>query len=131
MNAPRATIAIFNASDDTVDVLAEQLQHLSHVVRAYLREFRQGKHDIGAFIREHDPRVVIWDVSVPYYRNWAFLQKVRSTPTLEGRHLIVTTPNAAVLRDIVGGETGAIEIGDRSEDLERLLVVVSASLEHG
>ena len=131
MGGSRATIAIFNASADAIDVLAEHLGDESHVVRTYIRKFREGSHDLTAFVEEHNPRVVIWDISIPYYRNWEFLQKILNTPILEGRRLIITTPNAAVLRSVVGSDTGAIELAGRSEDLERLVQAVSAALDEG
>jgi hypothetical protein len=132
MTADRPVVMIFNASDDTLDVVTEYLarEHLS-CVRAFIREFRQGKSDLADFIRHHDPKVVIWDISVPYLINWSFLQATLKTPILDGRKLVLTTTNAARLDELVGFPTGAIEISDGAHDLERLLQSLSVVLARG
>src|SRR4051812_47440629 len=108
MASSNRTVALFNASDDTLDLLAARLATIRcHCVRSCIREFRDGTHDLKAFMRDHDPRVVVWDVSVPYYMNWTFLQNVRDTHLLDGRGLILTTTNVRRLNDIAGVTTGA------------------------
>ena len=127
-----AVVVIFNASDDTLDVLTEHLARAHYTcVRAFIREFRQGKRDVSAFIREHDPRVVIWDISVPYVMNWSFLQATLRTPVVQGRQVVVTTANVARLDELVGASTCAIEISEWPQDLERLLTSLNLDLARG
>ena len=131
MSNARRNVMIFNASDDTMDTLEDVLGREGYVcVRSCIRDFRRGTRDLSAFLREHDPSVVVWDISVPYGINWSFLEQSRrtSTPLLHGRGLVVTTTNAARLADIVGPHTGAIEISDGQKDLQALVDAVQKHL---
>jgi DNA-binding NtrC family response regulator len=79
---------------------------------------------------QHNPNVVVWDVSCPYYVNWSYLQHVRSTPDFAGRVVIVTTPNVERLNDAVGAPvSGAIELVGNPHDLELLLECVRRACE--
>jgi hypothetical protein len=60
-------VAVFNSHADTVEMLHLALQHAGyHTIDAPLREFRDGIASGLAFLRLHDPHVVIYDVSPPY-----------------------------------------------------------------
>jgi hypothetical protein len=130
MPAPlRRTVALLNASDDTMDLLSAYLAHENYdCVRAYVRDFRQGTRDLSAFLREHEPLVIVWDVSVPYRMNWAFLQKVKASGLLDRRGLVISTMNAAFLRDVAGGAEGVIEVSDSSEALAALSTALARHL---
>jgi DNA-binding NtrC family response regulator len=125
------TVAIFNASDDALDVFVEHLSSADHrVVRACIRSFRTGQSDLSAFMAEHNPGVVVWDVSCPYYVNWLYLQDVRTTPDFAGRVVIVTAPNVARLNDAVGAAVpGAIELVGNPHDMDLLLKSVRHACE--
>jgi hypothetical protein len=123
MDTPQPLVAICNASDDTLDVLAGFLTRENvPVVRGHVRDFRRGTSDLSTFLLQHNPAVVVWDVSCPYYQNWVYLQKVRAMPEFAGRTTIVTAPNVARLNDAVGEPVaGALELVGNPEDLDLLL----------
>jgi hypothetical protein len=62
-----AIVAVFNSHADTVAMLHVALQHAGYrTIDAPLREFQEGVAGGLAFLRLHDPQVVVYDVSPPY-----------------------------------------------------------------
>jgi CheY-like chemotaxis protein len=115
------TVAVFNASDDTVEMLESLLQaHGFETVNARVSQIKRGLVDLVAFMEEHQPKAVIWDISPPYAENWAFFQSLRSSHALDGRCVVVTTTHLKHLSD-VAGDSGAIEIVGKPYDLDRVL----------
>jgi DNA-binding NarL/FixJ family response regulator len=113
-------IAIINTSEE----LTELFQHLLardgyRIVVAYAHDLKRGEPSPEAFLREHDPAVVIWDIAIPYEENWAFFQDVTGAEVSQGRHFILTTTNKPVLERLVG-PTGAMEIVGKPFDLADL-----------
>jgi DNA-binding response OmpR family regulator len=69
----RAKIAVFNAHPETVEMLHLALQAAGFdTVDGPLREFDRGVHQGLAFLREHAPDAVIYDISPPYERTASF-----------------------------------------------------------
>jgi DNA-binding response OmpR family regulator len=63
----RAKVAVFNAHADTVEMLHVALQHAGfQTMDAPLREFERGLEGALAFLREHQPDTVVYDISPPY-----------------------------------------------------------------
>src|SRR3954454_18326852 len=120
MSLSRPTIALINASRDAITVLESHLQPDFTTVHAYVRDLRLGHKDLASFLGEHDPSVVVWDLALPYYQNWAFLEQERHAGSLEGRALIITSPNCRRLDETVGVPTGALEFDERAGALEIL-----------
>ena len=119
--ATTATVAIFNASDDTVELLGLILnQRGFRTVSGHVTDVKRGETDFVAFITEHDPQVIIWDISPPYDKNWVFFTLLRTSVALSGRGVVVTTTHKAHLDRMAGTETGAIEIIGKPYDLEAI-----------
>jgi DNA-binding response OmpR family regulator len=125
MPDPVRTVAIFNASDDTVQMLADILElHGFRGVNAHVSDVKRGKTDFMAFIHEHDPAAVIWDISPPYDQNWNFFQLLRSSAALKDRGVVVTTTHKTHLDQLAGQDTGAIEIIGKPYDLDLVIKAV-------
>jgi DNA-binding response OmpR family regulator len=123
------TVAIFNASDDTVEMLAEILAaHAFRGVNGHVSDIKRGEMDFVAFIAEHDPGVVIWDIAPPYDKNWKFFQLLRSSNVLRGRGVVLTTTHKAHLDNMAGRDTGAIEILGKPYDLDLVVKAVQKAL---
>jgi DNA-binding response OmpR family regulator len=122
-------VAIFNASEDTIALLKEvlQQQHL-RVVHGFIREFRSGSADMGAFILDERPDVVIWDISLPYHMNWIYFQQVQQSGALSACGVVLTTTNKARLEEIIGCSVDAIELVGKPSDLEVIVGAVRAAL---
>jgi DNA-binding NtrC family response regulator len=94
MTSRRAKIAIFNAHADTVEMLHLALQYSGFdTIDAPLKEFDQGVDAALAFLREHAPDVVVYDVSRPYQRTAAFCCDLQEAD--ERRGWVITSTNPA------------------------------------
>ena len=87
-------VAIINTSQDVVEMLRVALEFAGIVaVSAYSHQIRDGAVDIEAFMRQHDPRVVLYDIAPPYTSNWLLFQHLVGLPAFAGRPLVLTTTN--------------------------------------
>lgn len=121
MSEGRPVVAILNNIEDLVRMFMEILQGAGYdVVSAMLADARRGKQDLVAFLKEHDPRVVIYDVSFPYAVNWTQLVGLRDRGALAGRGVLVTTPNRRAMEDLLQ-VSDVLEVIGRPEDYARLV----------
>lgn len=124
-----SVVAVINTNDDLVRVLRGALiDEGFQVVTAHIRDFETGRQDFTAFLRAHDPDVIIYDIAVPYEDNWTFLQTLRDLPEAAHRQFVVTTVNKDVMDERVG-RTDAIEIrGGHADDLQPVVDTVRQRL---
>ncbi len=114
-------VAVVNSSEDVRALIAETLESFGYVtVMGHVDDFKHGRTAIESFLDQHDPRVVVWDVSPPYVQNWAFVQDVINGQAGRGRGWVVTTTNKDALDSLVGRATGAIELVGKPFDLEEI-----------
>lgn len=104
-------VAIVNSSEDTVDMLRQcLLDHgFTSIVTGHVRDFKTGAEDFPKFVDQHDPAVIIYDISIPYEKNWTFLRLLLDSESMRGRKLVLTTTNKRRLDELVGA-TDAFEI---------------------
>ena len=88
----RARVAVFNAHADTVAMLHVALQHAGfETIDAPLHEFERGLANGLAFLRTHEPDVVVYDVSPPFERTAAFCCDLQEAD--EHRAWVITSTN--------------------------------------
>jgi DNA-binding response OmpR family regulator len=122
-------VAIFNSSPDTVDMLREVLQHAGIVaVSAFTFDIRDGQVDLEAFIRQHQPGAVIYDVAPPYEPNWQLYQHLRATPAFAHCRFVVTSTNAEHVRKLAGRDERIYEIVGKPYDLGEVVQAVKEAL---
>ena len=130
MVKPTLTVAVFNASDDTVEMLKTLLSESGYrAVSGEVDEVKSGKLDFIAFMETHNPDAVIWDIAPPYDRNWNFFKLLRTIGPLAGRAIILTTTHKEHLDALAGHDTGAIEIVGKPYDLQVIADAVSRGIE--
>jgi DNA-binding response OmpR family regulator len=125
------TVAVINSNEDTVELLRICLQQegFSSVVTGHVHNFKTGNEDFVAFIREHDPKVLVYDISIPYEQNWRFLHLLMSSDVMQGRKVVVTTTNKRRLEELVGSDaSGVLEIVGKPYDLQQIVAGVKAAL---
>jgi CheY-like chemotaxis protein len=122
-------IAVVNSNEDTVEMLRSCLQQhgFSSIVTGHIHDFKTGLSDFPAFVSQHDPKVIVYDVSIPYDKNWTFLRLLLDTEAMRGRKVVVTTTNKDRLDELVG-PTDAIEIVGKPYDLERIVGAVKSAI---
>src|SRR5256712_10048434 len=83
---------------------------MARVCRPPRRSWIQdGTLDLVAFLEEHDPRVIVYDLPRPFERHWNFLRLLRQTDALRNRTWILTTTDKKALDPAVGA-SDVIEI---------------------
>ena len=122
------TVAVLNSSEDTVEMLRYALQSsgFSSVVTGHIRDFKTAT-DFAQFLETHHPRVIVYDVAIPYDRNWTFLRQLLDLEHMRGRKLVVTTTNKKRLDEIVG-PTDAFEIVGKPYDINRIVEAVKTAV---
>jgi DNA-binding response OmpR family regulator len=119
MGSPEV-VAIFNTSQDVTEILRLFLEQAGYVVvTAYTHELRDGAVDVEKLIRQYRPRVIVYDIAVPYDVNWRLYQAVRDSPACAGLPFVVTTTNVEQVRK-VAGDVPVHEIVGKPYDLEEL-----------
>src|ERR1041384_5606879 len=87
VNGP--VVAVINTSPDVVELLRAALEQAGLVtVSAFTYDIRDGRVDLEAFIRQHDPRVVVYDIAPPYDVNWRLFEHVSTRPVMRRRAFV-------------------------------------------
>ena len=106
----RTPVAIFNSRTEFMDSLCEALDREGlPTATALLAEIQDGTLDLPAFLKTHDPRVIVYDLPYPFERHWNFLRLLQQTDFLRKRTWILTTTDKKAL-DAAVGASGVIEI---------------------
>jgi DNA-binding response OmpR family regulator len=126
--ARRPVIAVFNSSNDTVELLRIVLEEEGfQTVVGHIPELKKGEFDLVGLIQHHAPTVIVYDISPPYEANWTFLRLVRNAEAARGRRFVITTTNKPALDKLVG-PTDALEIIGKPYDLRQVVVAVRSAL---
>ena len=121
-------VAVIDTSEDVVAFLTQVLEEEGYrPVVGYVVDFREGRQDLAAFLAEHRPAAVIWDIGFPYAPNWAFFQTVQGSAVAHECRFILTTTNKPALEDLVG-PTPTHELLGKPYDLDQLLTAVQQAV---
>jgi len=124
----KPTIAVFNSSEDTVELLRTALEAEGfQTVAGRIPDVKKGDLDLIDFVNHHTPAVILYDISPPYDANWRFLRLVRSSESLKKHQFVLTTTNKPALEQLVG-ETEALEIIGKPYDLRQVVEAVRTAL---
>ena len=122
-------LAIINTSPELVELLRGAAEDAGYrTVVGWVPEFREGRQDLAAFLREHEPDAVLWDIALPYEENWRYVQGVRARGIMRDCPLVLTTTNKRVLEELVG-PTDTLELIGKPFDLNELFAAVARTLQ--
>lgn len=123
-------LAIINTSPDVVEMLRVAFEVAGIVaVSTYSHDIRSGAIDIEAFMRQHRPNAVLYDIAPPYPNNWLLFQHVASLPAFAGVPLIVTTTNKAQMEKLaLGSDLRLFEIVGTPFNLHELVEEVRQAI---
>jgi len=116
-------VAIINTNPDLVELLKVRIEAAGLVALViHIADIRAGL-DLGAVLDQHQPQVIVYDVVMPYDRNWRFLQHLRET-TLRNYRFVLTTPNADALERLVGRDERIYEVLDDNAHIDAIVQAV-------
>jgi DNA-binding response OmpR family regulator len=116
-------VALFNASDDTIDMVQKLLSANGGgqtLIWCHFADLKKGIVNFGKYMDKHNPEVVIFDLSPPYDENWKFFKTMRDAKTMQGRGIVLTTTNKNRLDEVLGEDSQALEVVGRSKDLHEI-----------
>ncbi len=122
-------VALFNASDDTIDMVQKLLTASGGdqtLIWCHFADLKKGIVDFGRYMDKPNPEVVIFDVSPPYNENWRFFKTMRDAKTMKGRGVVLTTTNKARLDEVLGEDSHALEVVGRPKDLQQIDAAIKA-----
>jgi CheY-like chemotaxis protein len=130
MNKQKVTVAVINSNEDTVEMLRQCLEQtgFSSVVTGHIHDIKTGHMDFVQYLQKHDPKVIIWDIAIPYDKNWTFLHQVLNMETMQDRKIVLTTTNKRRLDELVG-PTDAFEIVGKPYDLREIVKAVEKAVD--
>jgi DNA-binding response OmpR family regulator len=122
-------VALFNASDDTIDMVQNLLTTSGSdqtLIWCHFADLKKGIVDFGRYMDKHNPEVVIFDLLPPYDENWHFFKTMRDAKTMKGRGVVLTTTNKNRLDEVLGEDSHALEVVGRSRDLQLIDAAIKA-----
>ena len=123
------TIAVINTSPDTVELLRRILQQAGFlVVSGYTFDIREGRLDITAFVEQHRPRVIVYDIAPPYEENWRLFNHVRALEVMRPLRFVITSVNVAHVERLLGRDEHVYEVVERPLDLDRIVTAVKEAV---
>ena len=126
----RPVVAVFNSSDDMVELLRMMLESNGFVVvSGHIADLRRAKLDLEAFVKQNRPAAVVYDLVPPYDAQWAFLDHLREVSPLRQIPFVITSTNAKMARELAGRSERVIEVLGRPFDMDELLVAVRRAVE--
>jgi len=124
-------LAVINTSEEITRLLEAVFQAEGFkVVSGYTLEIKEGTLDFAAFVGEHRPDAVLWDIAIPYEANWALFQQIAGSPAGQRCRFVLTTTNRDALQGLVG-EVPVLEIVGKPYDLDALVCAVRRAIETG
>src|SRR5216683_6530826 len=123
MPTAEGIVALFNASDDTIDMVQKLLTASGGdqtLISCHFADLKKGIVDFGRYMDEHNPEVVIFDLSPPYDENWQFFKTMRDDDAMKGRGIVLTTTNKNRLDEVLGKDSHALEVVGRPFDLQQI-----------
>jgi DNA-binding response OmpR family regulator len=123
-------VALFEASRDTaamIEALVTEAGASQSLIRCSFADLKRGITDFRKYLEQHNPEVVIVDLSPPYDENLAFFTTMRDAAEMQGRGIVLTTTSKRQLDDLLGEDSYAFEVVGAHMDLALILEEIKAA----
>ena len=118
-------IALINSTPDVIEMLRIAFEYAGFVVvSTYTFLIRQGEINIEAFIQQHQPEAIVYDIAPPYTSNWQLFEHVCQLPGVKGRPFVLTSTNPARVRELAKTDEAIFEIVETPYQIMQLVDVV-------
>ena len=129
LNDRPTVIAVINSTPDIVEMLRVAFEHAGFVVvSTFTHLIRGGEVDFEAFIQQHQPQAIVYDIAPPYASNWNLFRHLRQLPALRGRRFVVTSTNPGRLRELAEVEQEIFEIVEIPYVITQLVETVAKAV---
>ena len=118
------TVAAINSTSDITDPLRIALEQSGFVVTALTPEVRDGHVDFARFVRQHQPRVVIYDVAPPYESNYRLFEHLAAMADAQDVPFVLTSTNAKHVEQLGGLHQRVSEIVGEPFDIAEIVGAV-------
>jgi DNA-binding NarL/FixJ family response regulator len=119
-------IACVNSSEDVVLLLRDLMLEEGWRAVTHVTPLRYGSAPVIQFLRQLQPDVAVYTVSLPFRESWAEFQQLRAA--VPGVSYVLTTTNKEALDEIVG-PTEAVEIIGKPFDIDQVVEAVRRALD--
>jgi CheY-like chemotaxis protein len=121
-------IAVINSSPDVVEMLRVAFEHAGFVVvSTFTHLVRDGEVDVEAFIEQHQPQVIVYDIAPPYANNWDLFRRLSQLPALKDRPFVITSTNPIRVRELAQTDLDVSEIVEIPYVITQLTETVRAA----
>jgi DNA-binding NarL/FixJ family response regulator len=104
------SVAIFNSRPDFIEALRVALEAKGFSAScAHVADIQTGTLDLLAFVRQHKPKLVVYDLPRPYESHWNFLRLLKDTQLLNEAIWVLATTDKRALEAAVDA-SGVVEI---------------------
>ena len=118
-------VAIVNTNPDLVRIMRITLEKAGFVVFEYhIEDIKLGAADVDSLLKQHDPKVIVYDLAPPYDLNWRFLDHLRTSTGFKGRQFVLTSVNVRHAEEVVKGDESVYEVLGEEEDMAQLVRAV-------
>jgi hypothetical protein len=124
-------IALINSTPDVIEMLRIAFEYAGFVVvSTYTFLIRQGEINIEAFIQQHQPEAIVYDIAPPYTSNWHLFEHVSRLPGVKGRPFVLTSTNPARVRELAKTDEAIFEIVETPYQIMQLVDIVRQATQH-
>ena len=124
------TVAVLNSNEDIIEMLRVVLEQAGfNTAAGHVPTIKRGQQDFLAFVEQHDPAAIVYDIAPPYLENWNFLKLVLNLDAMKNRKVVLTTANEKLLREVTGNEVSLFELSEKPYTLEAIVDAVKRSLQ--
>lgn len=126
----RPTVLVLNGSEDLIEALEEVLDEAGFQTKGVrVQDVIRGPLDFATLVGETSPKVIVYDISVPFDLSWHAFQKLAANPAAAGIPFVLTTTNREGAKEYTGPDV--IELLLKPYDIDQFTQAVTLAARRG